>query len=680
MEATTLHCRLRLSSSIISSSTLSLLFHPLSPPTSLPLSSTSCHTFLPLLFCFQPLPTYTSLFPPPTTCRRSFSSLTSCVSVSPSGRLSLSLRPSSLRPLLLLASLLFLLLFRSRILPLVSALLSLLLSLPLLFFRLLGFRWAEGDLSWGEWGWGSGGGRGRGRRVVRDRSMGGKEVVASEGWRKWWEGVGGGGESGRDGGKGMGVREGGVRRWRRGGGARQRGVSPLDIPAETSRSERELRALGLLAGEAGSGGRAGRLTGRQEEPAWWREACIGAAGMAASPAVAPDMVAAAASAGGAGREGSAAAGGAWSVAREGSEEAHLVVQREGYSPPAWSLPAVFSTCYPHPCDSRSCCCISPSPSPQRLSLPTIHIPVFSTAPSQSPITTRHVESAAVGSRFQRLRHSPDSGHGRLQLYTWSLPTRIPYPPFPLPPQLYTAYRRSGATVGIDSDNSRDALFRAAINTAFSAAAGWVHSSLIPSLPPPGHCMSPSPPSPHPFASFASHGHHAPLPALPPADIPLFLACLAAAVRLPSPRALTMVLAALAARTRSSFLQAWALVKQNRRSEAEEELQRLASIATTLPPPPNSAEMETVVANTTTLKSSSPISDASTHSSLQSPISDASTHSSLQSPLSDASTHSSLQSPLSDASTHSSLQSPISDASTHSSLQSPISDASTHSSL
>ncbi|CAI5959979.1 unnamed protein product [Closterium sp. NIES-65] len=495
----------------------------------------------------------------------------------------------------------------------------------------------NGDLSWGEWGWGSGGGRGRGRRVVRDRSMGGKEVVASEGWRKWWEGVGGGGESGRDGGKGMGVREGGVRRWRRGGGARQRGVSPLDIPAETSRSERELRALGLLAGEAGSGGRAGRLTGRQEEPAWWREACIGAAGMAASPAVAPDM--------------------------------------------------------------------------------------------------------------------------RLQLYTWSLPTRIPYPPFPLPPQLYTAYRRSGATVGIDSDNSRDALFRAAINTAFSAAAGWVHSSLIPSLPPPGHCMPPSPPSPHPFASFASHGHQSPLldadppltplpmlllgmisfspprmkDATPPllhllahaplmlpthaphscsplmlpthashscspacgiatlprpfflpfphcSDIPLFLACLAAAVRLPSPRALTMVLAALAARTRSSFLQAWALVKQNRRSEAEEELQRLASIATTLPPPPNSAEMETVVANTTTLKSSSPISDASTHSSLQSPISDASTHSSLQSPLSDASTHSSLQSPLSDASTHSSLQSPISDASTHSSLQSPISDASTHSSL
>ncbi|CAI7814725.1 unnamed protein product, partial [Closterium sp. NIES-53] len=118
-------------------------------------------------------------------------------------------------------------------------------------------------------------------------------------------------------------------------------------------------------------------------------------------------------------------------------------------------------------------------------------------------------------------------------------------------QLYTAYRRSGATVGIDSDNSRDALFRAAIHTAFSAAAGN------------------------------------PLPALPPAGIPLFLACLAAAIRLPSPRALTMVLAALAARTRSSFLQAWALVKQNRHSEAEEELQRLASIATTLPPPPNS---------------------------------------------------------------------------------------------
>ncbi|CAI7730069.1 unnamed protein product [Closterium sp. NIES-53] len=192
----------------------------------------------------------------------------------------------------------------------------------------------------------------------------------------------------------------------------------------------------------------------------------------ASPAVAPDMVAAAAAAAAAagGSDERAAGGGAWSVAKEGGEEANLVVQR-------------------------------------MLS--------------------------------QRLLGQDFNASDILQLYT--------------------AYRRSGATVGIDSDNSRDALFRAAIHTAFSAAAGN------------------------------------PLPALPPAGIPLFLACLAAAIRLPSPRALTMVLAALAARTRSSFLQAWALVKQNRHSEAEEELQRLASIATTLPPPPNSAEMEMVAA-------------------------------------------------------------------------------------
>ncbi|CAI5965391.1 unnamed protein product [Closterium sp. NIES-64] len=268
---------------------------------------------------------------------------------------------------------------------------------------------------------------------------------------------------------------------------------------------------------------------------------------------------------------------------------------------------------------------------------------------------------------------------------------------PPSPSLLSCTRRIvavGATVGIDSDNSRDALFRAAINTAFSAAAGWctplssllyrhqVTACLLRLL----H-LTPSPPSP-PMATT---------------DIPLFLACLAAAVRLPSPRALTMVLAALAARTRSSFLQAWVRCSLGIGAvEAEEELQRLASIATTLPPSSQlgmpysqrlissnvpmplscpyrclscaicytavptaltscsmpaciahlQAEMETVVANTTTLKSSSPISDASTHSSLQSPISDASTHSSLQSPLSDASTHSSLQSPLSDASTHS----------------------------
>ncbi|GJP52133.1 hypothetical protein CLOM_g11229 [Closterium sp. NIES-68] len=126
-------------------------------------------------------------------------------------------------------------------------------------------------------------------------------------------------------------------------------------------------------------------------------------------------------------------------------------------------------------------------------------------------------------------------------------------------ELYTVYRRTGATVAIESDNSRDALFRAAINTAFNAAAGT-------------------------STAFLS-----------PTDIPLFLASLAAAIRIPSPRALTMVLAALAARTRSSFLQAWALVKQNRRSEAEEELQGLGSIAATVPPPANSAEMEMVAA-------------------------------------------------------------------------------------
>ncbi|CAI5496113.1 unnamed protein product [Closterium sp. Naga37s-1] len=541
---------------------------------------------LPPLSPFPPFP----LSPPPPTLRRNLSSLTSCVSVSPSGRLSLSLRPSSLRPLLLLASLLSLLVFRSHILPIISALLSLLLSLPLLFFRLLGFRWAEGDLTWGEWGWGGGGGRGRGRRVVRDRSMGGKEVVASEGWRKWWEGVGGGGESGREGGKGIAGREGGggVRRWRRGGGARQRGVSPLDIPAETSRSERELRAMGLLTGEEGSGGRAGRLTGRQEEPAWWREACSGAAGMAASasPAVAPDIAAVLASGGAA--EGRAAGGGAWSVAREGSEEANLVVQREckgrGMAPcllPAFSLPAsctLPATPTPDAPFSRPCSCplISMFVSVTfHYALPNL-VAFLTSSHSSSPPCHCNNHTTPSGMLSQRLLGQDFNASDILQLYT--------------------AYRRSGATVSIDSDNSRDALFRAAINTAFSAAAGG-HPTL-PRLPASSHPSALSPP-----CCFSHHLNtvtfslcsilcssppcSTPIPLLPPADIPLFLACLAAAIRLPSPRALTMVLAALAARTRSSFLQAWALVKQNRRSEAEEELQRLASIATTLPPPPNS---------------------------------------------------------------------------------------------
>lgn len=73
----------------------------------------------------------------------------------------------------------------------------------------------------------------------------------------------------------------------------------------------------------------------------------------------------------------------------------------------------------------------------------------------------------------------------------------------------------------------------------------------------------------------------------------FIAGLANNIGLSAEKAATMVIAAMAARTRAGFLQAWALHMQGKPREADEELQKLVRMHATFSSNPNSAEMELV---------------------------------------------------------------------------------------
>ncbi|GMH08708.1 hypothetical protein Nepgr_010548 [Nepenthes gracilis] len=77
------------------------------------------------------------------------------------------------------------------------------------------------------------------------------------------------------------------------------------------------------------------------------------------------------------------------------------------------------------------------------------------------------------------------------------------------------------------------------------------------------------------------------------DPQLFVAGLADNICLPSTRAATIVAAAVAARTRSWFLEAWALEMQQKHSEAVEELSKICAIHRIFPPESSSPEMEMV---------------------------------------------------------------------------------------
>nr|GLL49427.1 uncharacterized protein LOC109179633 [Ipomoea trifida] len=77
------------------------------------------------------------------------------------------------------------------------------------------------------------------------------------------------------------------------------------------------------------------------------------------------------------------------------------------------------------------------------------------------------------------------------------------------------------------------------------------------------------------------------------DVQKFIAGLADNIALENTRAARMVSAAVAARTRSRFLQAWALEMQSRHAEAVEELQKIRLIHQIFPPDEYSPEMEMV---------------------------------------------------------------------------------------
>ncbi|KAI5071580.1 hypothetical protein GOP47_0013831 [Adiantum capillus-veneris] len=126
-------------------------------------------------------------------------------------------------------------------------------------------------------------------------------------------------------------------------------------------------------------------------------------------------------------------------------------------------------------------------------------------------------------------------------------------------QLYRMCKYSGSSGSFDSAYVRDSFYRAAVNMALSSCGRSGNLGMD----------------------------------LGGEKAPDFLAGLASSIHLDAERAAIMVNAAIAARTRSTFLQAWALCVQGKVVEAEEELVRLSCILNALPPGANSPEMEMV---------------------------------------------------------------------------------------
>jgi len=120
-------------------------------------------------------------------------------------------------------------------------------------------------------------------------------------------------------------------------------------------------------------------------------------------------------------------------------------------------------------------------------------------------------------------------------------------------------RDSGAKVSFDIANTRDSFYRSAIQVVLNACSSTGSLSL-------------------------EFGNEEPTS---------FIAGLANNIGLSAEKAATMVIAAMAARTRAGFLQAWALHMQGKPREADEELQKLVRMHATFSSNPNSAEMELV---------------------------------------------------------------------------------------
>lgn len=120
-------------------------------------------------------------------------------------------------------------------------------------------------------------------------------------------------------------------------------------------------------------------------------------------------------------------------------------------------------------------------------------------------------------------------------------------------------RKSGVRLSIGTENARDSLYRLSAHFVINTC-----------------CMAGSP-------SVQIDGE----------DACLFLAGLANDLGLGAPRAATIVCAAVAARTRLWFLQAWALEMQSKHLEAMEEFKKICLTHQIFPPEPSSPEMEMV---------------------------------------------------------------------------------------
>ncbi|WCJ41439.1 hypothetical protein M5689_022309 [Euphorbia peplus] len=128
-------------------------------------------------------------------------------------------------------------------------------------------------------------------------------------------------------------------------------------------------------------------------------------------------------------------------------------------------------------------------------------------------------------------------------------------------QLRRICRTSGVQVSFDTTNTRDAFYRASVDHVLRS------------------CSS----APSYSTSVQIDGE----------DPQRFVAGLAENIELDNVRAARMVSAAVAARTRSSFLQAWALEVQGKHSEAEQELSKICLVLRAFPPEESSPEMEMV---------------------------------------------------------------------------------------
>ncbi|KAJ6289383.1 hypothetical protein OIU76_025240 [Salix suchowensis] len=119
-------------------------------------------------------------------------------------------------------------------------------------------------------------------------------------------------------------------------------------------------------------------------------------------------------------------------------------------------------------------------------------------------------------------------------------------------------RTSGVKASFNTTNTRDAFYRASIDVALNVCSSYSTSLEIDGEDP----------------------RH-------------FIAGLAGNIGLESIRAARMVSAAVASRTRSCFLQAWALEVQGKHSEAVYELSKICLVLQTFPPEESSPEMEMV---------------------------------------------------------------------------------------